>query len=258
MRRIPLIALPALAMMSLMTVAAEKQESSAVASVAAAQSEAKAWLKAHEASLPKEFATFAPLPKLYRHYILARLSVAEQGHLWRAHISTFLQSPDNQTPEQRRLMRAFGRPLSAQQREFVREVLDSLDRIFDSTLTLTERQGVAKPLCDRAKTVFTREQAALVLGMVGSPDSDIGRKGAVGNANSMSLAGVGVEVLAPVRFVLKRIHKAPLLDCYCNQGSLCDCDPYSCTGQTLCLVPQDEFSCGCFHIWSCNGTCNYF
>jgi len=253
-RRVVLV-MPLLAAAALL-IAATRSEP--VSRRVAEQRAAIAWSKSHRNALPTTYADFAPLAKAYRKAVLHELSVAQQGSLWREHLQTFLEPASELTPLQQSMVHALGTPLNGTQIALVKEALDSLNRIFDSTLTLAQRQAVAAVICDRAKLIFTKSQASLIFATLGPGDStDQGRVGSLDRRPATNLADVSSALVAVIRAIATRTHLVKPASnrgvCYCNIGSLCDCGSGACVDDGCLNVGYT--SCGCFSIWACNGEC---
>lgn len=233
---------------------AAAREPSGVARVRRQQTAVAEWRSAHKANLPRTLEEMSELPKPYRHAALVASPIATQRALWHAHIATFLAAKETLTPAARRAVEQVG-ALNDEQRQFLRQVLDMLPAIFDESRTLATRQAVAKPLCDKAKRLFTARQAALLMGNIGPEDERIQP---ANEAGMLALYEAAMDRITMTMwpFLVRAGFREPLETCTCNQGSMCDCFRAGGCNTYMCSVGGSD--CGCFDIWPCNGTCDYY
>jgi hypothetical protein len=255
-KRLAVLGMPLLAIGALITAAAVQPDPAS--RVAIDQAKAKAWVVTQRANLPKSLAAYGPLSKIYKKAVLAELSISEQRNLWREHLETFLTPAEKQSPMQQEMVKALGAPLTAPQLGLIRAAVDSLNRIFDSSLTLPQRRAVASVFCDSAKVLFTKAQAGMIFGNIGLHDTAYDRQiGGVTRQPTMILAGLGTDLVAAVRTLAVKVHlltpTTPRGTCLCNYNSLCDCGTDSCASTGGCN--GSDSGCGCFGIWACNANC---
>lgn len=116
-------------------------------------SEIVAWVEAHADELPRSLAELSAFPVAFRRVIVNHVSAERRTQFWQDHLRTFL------APES---------TLTEEQRTFVEEAIGRLPDIFASPLA--DAQANMRPLEDRMRVLFTREQAVAMFGMVGPPE----------------------------------------------------------------------------------------
>ena len=112
-----------------------------------------AWVESHATELPRTLAELSTYPTAFRRVIVNRVSPERRTMFWCDHLRTFL-GPDS--------------AMTAAQRGFVEEVISELPSVF--ALPLAETQARIRPIEQRMRGFFTREQAAAMFGMVGPPE----------------------------------------------------------------------------------------
>jgi hypothetical protein len=112
-----------------------------------------AWVESHADELPQTLAELSAFPVAFRRVIVNRVSPERRTMFWQEHLRMFL-GPDS--------------TLSLEQRAFVEDAIEQLPGIFASPLA--EAQAKMRPLEDRMRLIFVREQAAAMFGMVGPPE----------------------------------------------------------------------------------------
>lgn len=112
-----------------------------------------AWVDSHADDLPRTLAELSTFPTAFRRVIVNRVSPERRTMFWQDHLRTFLQPESG---------------LNAEQRAFVEEAIEQFPDIFASPLT--EAQAKMRPLEDRMRLLFAREQAAAMFAMVGPPE----------------------------------------------------------------------------------------
>ncbi|MDB4890127.1 MAG: hypothetical protein JWL61_1982 [Gemmatimonadetes bacterium] len=115
-----------------------------------AHDEIVAWVETHADELPRSLAELSAFPIAFRRVIVTRVSAERRTLFWLEHLRTFL------TPEA---------TLTQEQRSFVEEAIGRLPDIFASPLA--DAQAMMRPLEDRMRLLFAREQAAAMFGTVG-------------------------------------------------------------------------------------------
>ena len=118
-----------------------------------AHDEIVAWVEAHAEELPRSLAELSAFPVAFRRVIVNRVSAELRTQLWQDHLRTFL------TPES---------TLTEEQRTFIEETIGRLPDVFASPLA--DAQAKMRPVEDRMRVLFAREQAAAMFGMVGPPE----------------------------------------------------------------------------------------
>ena len=111
-----------------------------------------AWVDAHEHKLPRTLDELSAFPNAFRRVIVNRVSPEQRTMFWCDHLRTFLKEDSTLTPDQR---------------TFLTEAIDELPHVFASPLP--EAQARMRPSEERMRPLFSREQAAAMFGMVGSP-----------------------------------------------------------------------------------------
>lgn len=255
-KRLAVLGMPLLAIGALLAAAAVQPDPTS--RIAIEQAKAKAWVVTYHVSLPKSLAAYGALSKIYKKAVYAELSISEQRNLWREHLETFLTPAEKRSPMQQEMVKALGAPLTAPQLGLIRAALDSLNRIFDSSLTLPQRQAVVSVFCDSAKVLFTKAQAGMIFGNIGLHDTAYDRRvGAVTRQPAVIVAGLGTDLVAAVRTLAVKAHlltpTAPRGQCLCNFNSICDCGTDSCALTGGCNGTGN--GCGCFWLWACNANC---
>jgi hypothetical protein len=109
-----------------------------------------AWVDSHADELPRTLAELSAFPTAFRRVIVNHVSPEQRTMFWQDHLRTFL-GPES--------------GLNVEQRVFVEEAIQRLPDIFASPLA--EAQAKMRPLEDRMRGLFVREQAAAMFGMVG-------------------------------------------------------------------------------------------
>ena len=112
-----------------------------------------AWVEAHADALPRTLGELSAFPIAFRRIIVNYVSAEQRTMFWQEHLRTFL-GPDS--------------TLTEEQRVFVEEAIGKLPDIFASPLA--EAQSKMRPLEDRMRGLFAREQAAAMFGTVGPPE----------------------------------------------------------------------------------------
>jgi hypothetical protein len=112
-----------------------------------------AWVESHADELPGTLADLSAFPTAFRRVIVNHVSPERRTMFWQDHLRTFL-APDS--------------GLSQEQRAFVDEAIEQLPDIFASPLA--EAQAKMRPVEDRMRLLFEREQAVAMFGMVGPPE----------------------------------------------------------------------------------------
>jgi hypothetical protein len=109
-----------------------------------------AWVEAHADDLPRSVAELSTFPIAFRRVIVDHVSAERRARFWQDHLRTFL-GPES--------------PLTGEQRAFVEDAIERLPDLFASPHA--DAQHTMRPLEDRMRRLFTREQAAAMFGMVG-------------------------------------------------------------------------------------------
>jgi hypothetical protein len=109
-----------------------------------------AWVDSHRDQLPGTLAELSAFPIAFRRVIVNQVSAEKRTIFWQDHLRSFL-GPDS--------------TLSTEQRSFIEEVIDLLPHIFAGSIG--EAQARMKPLEERTRVLFQREQAFAMFGMVG-------------------------------------------------------------------------------------------
>ncbi|MEP6619404.1 MAG: hypothetical protein ABJE47_08815 [bacterium] len=112
-----------------------------------------AWVERHASELPQTLAELSRYPTAFRRVIVNRVSPELRTLFWSDHVRTFLDADA---------------ALTAEQRAFLEGALGELPGIIGSPLV--EGQARIRPIEERTRTLFTREQAAAMFGMVGPPE----------------------------------------------------------------------------------------
>jgi hypothetical protein len=118
-----------------------------------AHDEIVAWVETHADELPRSLAELSAFPIAFRRVIVNRVSAERRTRFWQEHLRTFL------TPEA---------TLTQEQRTFVEEAIGRLPDVFASPLA--DAQAKMRPVEDRMRLLFAREQAAAMFGIVGPPE----------------------------------------------------------------------------------------
>lgn len=116
-----------------------------------------AWVETHADTLPRTLAELSTFPIAFRRVIVNYVPSAERTRFWQDHLRTFVSQESNLTDEQR---------------AFIEETIGRLPDIFASSLA--EAQGKMRPLEERMRVLFPREQCAAMFGMVGPPEPPAG------------------------------------------------------------------------------------
>jgi hypothetical protein len=112
-----------------------------------------AWVDGHADQLPKTLGELAAFPVAFRRVIVNRVSPERRTMFWQDHIRTFLGPGSTWTDEQR---------------AFLHEAIEELPDIFASPRG--DGQTKMRPLEERLRLLFTRQQAAAMFAMVGPPE----------------------------------------------------------------------------------------
>lgn len=112
-----------------------------------------AWVESHADELPTTLAELSVYPTAFRRVIVNFVSPERRTSFWQEHLRTFL-GPDS--------------TLNADQRALVEETIERLPDIFASSQV--EGQAKMRPLEDRMRVLFARDQAAAMFAMVGPPE----------------------------------------------------------------------------------------
>lgn len=112
-----------------------------------------AWVESHADELPETLAELSAFPTAFRRVIVNRVSHERRTKFWQDHLRTFVGPASTLTDEQR---------------AFVDEAIERLPDIFASPLA--EAQSKMRPLEERMRLIFAREQAFAMFGMVGPPE----------------------------------------------------------------------------------------
>jgi hypothetical protein len=112
-----------------------------------------AWVESHADELPQTLAELSAYPAAFRGVIVNRVSPERRTAFWQDHLRTFLGPRSS---------------LNEEQRAFLEEAIERLPGIFASPLA--EAQAKMRPLEDRMRVIFAREQAVAMFGMVGAPE----------------------------------------------------------------------------------------
>jgi hypothetical protein len=208
------------------------------------------WAELHKAALPTTLDAYATLPGWYRRAAYRRLSVSQQGVLWREHLETFVLAADRRSPIQQRIFAGIDAPLSNRQLRIVNQAIASVGWAYDSMLTLTQRKAIAKTVCDSAHLAFDAIKLRLIFGMippfVGVPDTTRVRR-----ATQASLIAPVVELM---RAALRRVRLVPpAADCGCATDGCSECGR-----DLICAIPncqQQPSGCGCMGLSVCAYNC---
>jgi hypothetical protein len=112
-----------------------------------------AWVTDHADELPRTLAELSAFPTPFRRIIVNRVSPERRTMFWQEHLRTFL-GPES--------------GLGVEQRVFVEEMIQRLPDLF--TNPLADAQAMMRPLEGRMREIFTRQQAAAMFAIVGSPE----------------------------------------------------------------------------------------
>ena len=117
------------------------------------QDEIIAWVDAHRANLPRTVAELAAFPIPFRKVIVNSVSAEQRIAFWREHLTSFLGASSALGPDQQAL---------------VADAIAELPVMLGGDRTVFESR--ARVLEERMKVLLTREQAAMMFGMVGPPE----------------------------------------------------------------------------------------
>lgn len=129
------------------------------------------WVAQHKTSLPRTFEGLSRHSLVYRKAAYRQLSMGEQKQAWRAHFESFLKPESQVTSQQLASIRSLDAPLSSAKREHIQRMIDVLDRAFDSSLSLRERQANVAPLCEQKLALFSEHDARLIFNTLGPVDN---------------------------------------------------------------------------------------
>jgi hypothetical protein len=111
------------------------------------------WVESHGNELPRTLAELSAFPVAFRRVIVNHVSAERRTMFWQEHLRTFIGADSRLTDEQQ---------------AFVEEAIERLPDIFGSVLA--DAQAKMRPLEERMRVLFAREQAAAMFGMVGPPE----------------------------------------------------------------------------------------
>lgn len=242
----------AVAGLGLLTMAAVRPDAEQVKR-AALQAEGETWADAHKTGLPTTLDGYAVLSTYNRRAVYKRLTVAQQGDLWRQHLVAFVTPVEELSPMQRRIRDALNRPLSDRERRIVDQAIGSIGRIYDSTLTIKQSKELAKSICDSARAAFDETSRRLIFGVL-TPVRDLRPNNETGSQKAKE-ASLLAPLVALTRSALMRTRLIkPLSTCGCATDSCSEC------GTTSCSIPdclQTEIGCGCLGRSVCAYNCTY-
>lgn len=218
--------------------------------------QADEWARNNVAALPRDFPSYATLTMPQRKAAYQLLSWPERKELWQRHVETFLLPAESLTTIQRQVRAALPGPMRPAETALLRVWLDSVvARAYEPQLTNTQRIAIARPLCEKAKTVLGKQKGLLILGQIGPTDNawtDLLRSEA-----SVRRSRASIFPTAAADALLRRgLTKLGLYRssefCSCNVSSWCDCgvDLY-CTNSNCIRLGT---GCGCGHFWACDGS----
>ena len=112
----------------------------------------RAWIDKHPESLPTSLADLCKYPVMFRRVMVNMVAPEVRERLWREHLESFLNDSSG---------------LSAEQQSFVASAIGELGAIFAAgqapNPTMSDFES-------RLSKVFSRQEAALIFGMVGPPE----------------------------------------------------------------------------------------
>jgi hypothetical protein len=240
--------------MSLLLVAATRPV--APSHLAVVQQEARAWVEANKSALPTTYDAVSQQPYEYRKAIWHTLTLPQMEALWRKQLDAFVLPTEQLTDAQRAVRAGLSKPLTDQQRAFIRVALDSLHQMFSDALPDEQRTELANRMCAYKKAIFDAELGAEVFARLGAPDSSYIQ---LSKPAPKPASVIPANVLAAVRRLAEKVMLAPkplMNDCACNQGSNCECSGGACTQVQGDCNAISSNGCGCFWLFVCNGCCN--
>jgi hypothetical protein len=257
-RRTLLVVCPALAALTLGTVAAKRPASATNGELAAERAEAKAWVMAHQGRLPTSFTQLADMPMPYRERSFSGMTSKQKGDFWYDQLEAFLLPVGQLSPEQARLVAELPAPLTSEQRAIVQADRDSIRLVFDAALSLDQQRAFAQRLCARASAFFEKREAKLLFATLGPVDTAYVHLLEGQRFSATPAPGVNPSSSSRVARFINVINMSAMFPadsgtgpgCNCNIGSICQ----SCKNVGLGCLEYDALTiCGCFNMWSCNG-----
>ena len=112
-----------------------------------------AWVRAHEAELPRTLDELTRFPVAFRRVIVNAVPAETRLAMWRSHLESFVGSDS---------------PLTADQQTLVNDVIRDLPALFGGTRS--EFESRARAMEDRMRAVMPQEQAFRIFAMLGPPE----------------------------------------------------------------------------------------
>jgi hypothetical protein len=188
------------------------------------------WASANHDVMPKTWEELSRYPREYRHAAFLELTPAEKSTLVHDFILNFRRT-ERLTRDQDALLNAA-------------LAIVSSPRAYSADGEEGARQAM-KPICDRISKSFDARQRAL-FGSLGNPST--------GEATWRRWARNAKEVFALSRVHARSSAKIETFNvCSCAASTSCSsCGMTGCS-PTDCTSTPD--GCGCFWLWTCDGTC---
>lgn len=208
---------------------------------------AATWAKDHSKSLPLSNEEISRFPVAYQRAITREMTPAQRQKVLIGHLNSFVLPADSLSPLQAQAAAGLRRPLSEDQKQFIRELIRATPELEGEPKEAGKVAIVAVRFKLRAEKLFMITEYNLIFKRIGPV--------LTADKNFIPISKLTQASMLPGEALLlkvaEKMHGKRFGNCMCDSGG-CDVDSFC--GQTY---PACQETSGCCWWWpcTCNGIC---